>query len=61
MSLDDKRKVMLDVFQQSRDVYVIKDIEKFSVKKGIISQSVKEVLQVKHAAVERQCPRPALV
>jgi hypothetical protein len=46
MSLDDKRAAMLEIFHESRDVFVLKDIEKLSVKKGIIQQAVKEVLQV---------------
>ncbi len=46
MSLEDKRQAMLGIFVDSRDVFVLKDIEKMSVKKGIIQQSVKEVLQV---------------
>ena len=36
----------MQIFQGSRDVFVLKDIEKLSVKKGIVQQSVKEVLQV---------------
>lgn len=37
---------MLDLFTSSRDVFVLKDIEKMAVKRGIIQQSVKDVLQV---------------
>lgn len=36
---------MLEIFHESADVFVIKDVEKLSVKKGIISQAVKDVLQ----------------
>ncbi|GAX82781.1 hypothetical protein CEUSTIGMA_g10207.t1 [Chlamydomonas eustigma] len=45
MSLDDKRAAMLEIFHESRDVFMLKDIEKLSVKKGIIQQAVKDVLQ----------------
>ncbi|PNH06256.1 Meiotic nuclear division protein 1 [Tetrabaena socialis] len=45
VSAADKRDRMLEIFHDSSDVFVIKDIEKLSVKKGIISQAVKDVLQ----------------
>eukprot|EP00955_Chlamydomonas_euryale_P096173 364989-Chlamydomonas_euryale.AAC.10 len=37
---------MLEIFHETSDVFMLKDVEKLSSKKGIISQSVKEVLQV---------------
>ncbi len=45
LSAADKRDRMLEIFHDSADVFVIKDVEKLSVKKGIISQAVKDVLQ----------------
>jgi hypothetical protein len=45
LSVDEKRERMLEIFHESADVFVLKDIEKLSAKKGIISQTVKEVLQ----------------
>jgi hypothetical protein len=46
LSLEDKRDAMQTIFSESRDVYMIKDVEKLSMKKGIIQQAVKDVLQV---------------
>ncbi|KAG1665666.1 hypothetical protein FOA52_005456 [Chlamydomonas sp. UWO 241] len=45
LSLDQKREAMQTIFHDTRDVFVLKDIEKLAVKKGIISQAVKDVLQ----------------
>ncbi|GLI61597.1 hypothetical protein VaNZ11_004015 [Volvox africanus] len=45
LSASDKRDRMLEIFHDSADVFVIKDVEKLSIKKGIISQAVKDVLQ----------------
>eukprot|EP00201_Polytomella_parva_P006685 CAMPEP_0175082830 /NCGR_PEP_ID=MMETSP0052_2-20121109/26985_1 /TAXON_ID=51329 ORGANISM="Polytomella parva, Strain SAG 63-3" /NCGR_SAMPLE_ID=MMETSP0052_2 /ASSEMBLY_ACC=CAM_ASM_000194 /LENGTH=188 /DNA_ID=CAMNT_0016354093 /DNA_START=148 /DNA_END=714 /DNA_ORIENTATION=+ len=45
LSLDEKREKMLSIFHESSDVFVLKDIEKLSMKKGIILQTVKDVLQ----------------
>mmetsp|Transcript_594 Transcript_594/g.1351 ORF Transcript_594/g.1351 Transcript_594/m.1351 type:complete len:207 (-) Transcript_594:457-1077(-) len=45
LSLEDKRDKMLEIFHETSDVFVLKDIEKLSVKKGIVLQSVKDVLQ----------------
>lgn len=45
MSAEEKRDKMLEIFHESKDVFVLKDIEKLSVKKGIVLQSVKDVLQ----------------
>lgn len=45
LSLEDKRDKVLEVFHQSADVFVLKDVEKLAAKKGVVLQSVKEVLQ----------------
>eukprot|EP00741_Cyanophora_paradoxa_P022372 tig00021462_g21599.t1 len=46
LSLEEKREKMLEIFIDSKDVFQLKDIEKIAPKeKGIIVQSVKEVLQ----------------
>uniref|UniRef100_A0A061RK68 Meiotic nuclear division protein 1 homolog n=1 Tax=Tetraselmis sp. GSL018 TaxID=582737 RepID=A0A061RK68_9CHLO len=45
LSFDDKRARILEVFHESSDVFVLKEVEKLSVKKGVTIQSVKEVLQ----------------
>lgn len=47
---------ILDVFHESCDVFQLKDVEKLSVKKGVIAQAVKDVLQVRAGA-----PRAELV
>ena len=42
LSLDEKRKRMLDIFYDSKDVFLLKDLEKIAPKqKGITMQSVK--------------------
>ncbi|KAK9805994.1 hypothetical protein WJX73_002102 [Symbiochloris irregularis] len=45
LSLEEKKDKVLEIFHESRDVFLLKDIEKLAVKKGVIQQSVKEVLQ----------------
>eukprot|EP01023_Acetabularia_acetabulum_P031660 TRINITY_DN29651_c0_g1_i2.p1 TRINITY_DN29651_c0_g1~~TRINITY_DN29651_c0_g1_i2.p1 ORF type:complete len:229 (-),score=35.91 TRINITY_DN29651_c0_g1_i2:365-988(-) len=45
LSLEDKRQKILEVFHQSADVFVLKDVEKLGAKKGVIPQSIKDVLQ----------------
>mmetsp|Transcript_13883 Transcript_13883/g.24329 ORF Transcript_13883/g.24329 Transcript_13883/m.24329 type:complete len:207 (-) Transcript_13883:1095-1715(-) len=45
MSADDKRGTMLSIFHESADVFQLKDIEKLSTKRGINSQTIKDVLQ----------------
>eukprot|EP01026_Neomeris_dumetosa_P041765 TRINITY_DN3465_c0_g1_i1.p1 TRINITY_DN3465_c0_g1~~TRINITY_DN3465_c0_g1_i1.p1 ORF type:complete len:242 (-),score=40.91 TRINITY_DN3465_c0_g1_i1:109-834(-) len=45
LSLEDKRQKLLEVFHENGDVFVLKDIEKLGAKKGVIPQSIKEVLQ----------------
>lgn len=45
LSAQEKADIMLKIFQSKRDIFHIKEIEKLSVKRGIILQSVKDVLQ----------------
>ena len=52
---------MLDLFTSSRDVFVLKDIEKMAVKRGIIQQSVKDVLQVLTVWQQGGCSAPQSV
>ena len=45
LSLEDKRKRMMEIFYETKDVFLLKDIEKIAPKtKGITSMSVKDVL-----------------
>lgn len=44
LSFEEKRKRMLDIFKQDQSFFHINDIQKLSVKKGIIFQVVKDVL-----------------
>ncbi|KAK7057191.1 meiotic nuclear division protein 1 [Favolaschia claudopus] len=46
LSLEEKRVKLLEIFHESKDFYQLKELEKLGPKlKGIVSQSVKEVLQ----------------
>ena len=46
LSLEEKRKKMLEIFYETKDFYLLKDLEKIAPKqKGIVAQSVKDVLQ----------------
>ncbi|KAI8465984.1 MAG: putative MND1 domain-containing protein [Monoraphidium minutum] len=45
LSLEEKRDKVLEVFHASSDVFVLKDVEKIASKKGVVLQSIKEVLQ----------------
>nr|KAJ3418961.1 Meiotic nuclear division protein 1 [Polyrhizophydium stewartii] len=46
LSLDEKRKRMLEIFHDSRDFFNLKELEKIAPKsKGIIEKSVKEVVE----------------
>jgi len=45
LSLEEKRDKMLEVFYDSQSFYQLKDLEKIGPKKGVISQSVKDVIQ----------------
>ena len=45
LSMEEKRKRMMEIFYESKDVFLLKDIEKIAPKnKGITSMSVKDVL-----------------
>ncbi|KAL2649391.1 hypothetical protein R1flu_017519 [Riccia fluitans] len=45
LSLEEKREQMLQIFYESQGFYQLKDLEKLGPKKGVISQSVKDVVQ----------------
>ena len=46
LSLEEKRQRLLDIFYEKRDFFLLKELEKIGPKeKGIVSQSVKDVLQ----------------
>ncbi|KAI3915300.1 hypothetical protein MKX01_035559 [Papaver californicum] len=45
LSLEEKREKMLQIFYDSQDFYLLKELEKLGPKKGVISQSVKDVIQ----------------
>ncbi|KIZ00342.1 putative Meiotic nuclear division protein 1 like protein [Monoraphidium neglectum] len=45
LSLEEKRDKVLEVFHEAGDVFVLKDVEKIASKRGVVLQSVKEVLQ----------------
>ncbi|XBH91562.1 hypothetical protein VPH35_082919 [Triticum aestivum] len=45
LSLEEKREQMLQIFYESQDFYLLKELEKMGPKKGVISQSVKDVVQ----------------
>ncbi|EPS70791.1 hypothetical protein M569_03968, partial [Genlisea aurea] len=45
LSLDEKREKMLQIFYESQDFFLLKELEKLGPKKGVISQSVKDVIQ----------------
>ncbi|KAK6151897.1 hypothetical protein DH2020_014532 [Rehmannia glutinosa] len=45
LSLDEKREKMLQIFYESQDFFLLKELEKMGPKKGVITQSVKDVVQ----------------
>ncbi|CAH9110461.1 unnamed protein product [Cuscuta epithymum] len=45
LSLEEKRERMLQIFYDSQDFFLLKELEKSGPKKGVISQSVKDVVQ----------------
>ncbi|BDA42760.1 Meiotic nuclear division protein 1 homolog [Coccomyxa sp. Obi] len=45
LSIDEKKLKVLEIFHESKDVFVLKDLEKLAPKRGVIAQSVKEVVQ----------------
>ena len=45
LSLEEKRRKMIEIFYESKDVFLLKDLEKLAPKlKGITSMSVKDVV-----------------
>ncbi|KAK1290326.1 Clathrin interactor EPSIN 1 [Acorus calamus] len=45
LSLEEKRGQMLQIFYDSQDFFLLRELEKMGPKKGVISQSVKDVIQ----------------
>ena len=45
MSLEEKRTAVLELFHESKSVFNYKEVEKLAVKKGVIQQSVKDVVK----------------
>ncbi|KAL8498202.1 hypothetical protein ACS0TY_021508 [Phlomoides rotata] len=45
LSLEEKREKMLQIFYDSQDFFLLKELEKSGPKKGVITQSVKDVVQ----------------
>ncbi|KAL1210669.1 Meiotic nuclear division-like protein [Cardamine amara subsp. amara] len=45
LSLEEKREKMLQIFYESQDFFLLKELEKMGPKRGVISQSVKDVIQ----------------
>lgn len=45
LSLEEKREKILQIFYDSQDFFLLKELEKSGPKKGVISQSVKDVVQ----------------
>ncbi|KAG2033855.1 Mnd1 family-domain-containing protein [Suillus americanus] len=46
LSLEEKRTKLLEIFHESKDLYQLKELEKLGPNlKGIVSQTVQEVLQ----------------
>lgn len=45
MSLEDKRKTILNIYHTSKEVYNLKEIEGLASKKGVVLQSIKDVNQ----------------
>ncbi|KAK8286747.1 hypothetical protein V6Z11_D07G011000 [Gossypium hirsutum] len=45
LSLEEKREKILQIFYESQDFFLLKELEKLGPKKGVITQSVKDVVQ----------------
>ena len=43
ISWDEKRKRILDIYYEKKEVFNLKEIEKLGVKRGVIIQAVKDV------------------
>lgn len=45
LSAEEKRERMLEIFHSTSDFFLLKELEKLGPKKGVIAQSVKDVIQ----------------
>lgn len=45
LSFEDKRSVMLQLMQESKEVYTLKELEKLGSKAGVVQQTVEEVVK----------------
>eukprot|EP00850_Spirogloea_muscicola_P001658 SM000006S19423 [mRNA] locus=s6:633553:635406:- [translate_table: standard] len=45
LSLEEKRDKLLEIFYETKDFFLLKELERLGPKKGVISQAVKDVLQ----------------
>ncbi|KAF9509790.1 hypothetical protein BS47DRAFT_127552 [Hydnum rufescens UP504] len=45
LSVEEKRAKLLEIFRESKDFFQLKELEKLGAKKGVVSQTVKEILQ----------------
>ncbi|CAI5487372.1 unnamed protein product [Closterium sp. Naga37s-1] len=45
LSLEEKRERMLEIFYESKDFFLLKELERMGSKRGVISQAVKDVIQ----------------
>ncbi|KAF3785111.1 Meiotic nuclear division protein, partial [Nymphaea thermarum] len=45
LSLEEKREHILQIFYQSQDFFLLRELEKLGPKKGVVSQTVKDVVQ----------------
>ncbi|XP_021912789.1 meiotic nuclear division protein 1 homolog isoform X1 [Carica papaya] len=45
LSLEEKREKLLQIFYESQNFFLLKELEKLGPKRGVITQSVKDVLQ----------------
>ena len=43
LSLDEKRKRILDIYYERKEVFNLKEIEKIGAKKGVVFQCIKDV------------------
>ncbi len=57
LSVEDKRNLILEIFHESADVFVLKDIEKLGSKKGINSMLIKDILQVIGVDATHSCAK----
>ena len=45
LSLEDKRKKILEIYYEKKEVFNLKEIEKLGAKKGVVFQTIKDVNQ----------------